>query len=121
MRLVFKRKTSTKEISRRKKKVRVRSRLEGSSERPRLTVYKSLTALYVQIVDDSLGKTLVSLSSSQLSKGANTQAAKVLGEAIARKALESKIEKVVFDRNGYLYHGKIKALAEAARGAGLKF
>ncbi|MGA2482609.1 MAG: 50S ribosomal protein L18 [Candidatus Acidiferrales bacterium] len=106
---------------------RVRTRVEGTPERPRLCVYRSLGHIYVQVVDDRTGKTLVSASSldkevKKLTKGGgNVAAAKVVGKAVAERALAAKIQQVVFDRGGYKYHGRVKALADAAREAGLKF
>ena len=105
----------------------MRSRVVGTSDRPRLNVFRSLKHIYVQAIEDTTGKTLASAStlSSELrgsvrSPG-NVEAAKKVGELIARKCLEKGIQKVVFDRSGYLYHGRIKALAEAARASGLTF
>ena len=106
---------------------RVRKKVFGTPERPRLCVSKSIKHIYAQIIDDENGLTLVSAStlSSDLrdktSGGSNTEAAKAVGEVIGRKAVEKDITNVVFDRGGYLYHGKVKALAEAAREAGLSF
>ena len=105
----------------------MRTRVEGTPERPRLCVYRSLGHIYVQVVDDRTGKTLVSASSldkevKKLTKGGgNVAAAKVVGKAVAERALAAKIQQVVFDRGGYKYHGRVKALADAAREAGLKF
>jgi large subunit ribosomal protein L18 len=116
-----------KKLARSKRKKRVRSRVVGTSERPRLNVFRSLKHIYVQAIEDTTGKTLASAStlSSEL-KGSvrgpgNVEAAKKVGELIAKKCLEKGIQKVVFDRSGYLYHGRIKALAEAARTSGLIF
>lgn len=112
---------------RKKRKVRIRKKVLGTQERPRMSVFRSGRHIYVQVVDDTTGRTLMSASSltkdfgEKGGKGAGIEAAKVVGAAIAEKAQESKIEKVVFDRNGYLYHGRIKALADAAREKGLKF
>ena len=102
----------------------IRKRLSGSAERPRLSVYRSNKGIYAQIIDDNNGKTLVSASS--LSKdftanGNKVEQSKEVGKAVAEKALAAGISKVVFDRNGYLYHGRIKSLAEGAREAGLIF
>lgn len=114
-------------LARMKRKTRVRSRVKGTSERPRLNVFRSLKHIYAQAIEDSTGRTLVSVSSlSPELKGSfkysgNVEAAKKVGELIAKKCLEKGIQKVVFDRNGYLYHGRVKALAEAARTAGLVF
>src|SRR6476620_5008537 len=102
---------------------RIRRKVKGSGERPRLAVYRSLNHIYAQVVDDQLGKTIVSASTTEKdlrgSSGGNIDAARRIGKAIAERALEKGIESVVFDRGGYLYHGRIKALTEAAREAGL--
>src|SRR6516162_4973079 len=102
---------------------RIRTKLAGTTERPRLNVYRSLNHIYVQVVDDSKGVTLVSASTVQakLKTGGNVAAAKEVGKLVAERAQEKGIKKVVFDRGGYLYHGRIKALADAAREAGLEF
>ena len=105
----------------------MRSRVKGTSERPRLNVFRSLKHIYAQAVEDSAGRTLVSVSSlspelkGSLKHAGNVEAAKKVGELIAKKCLEKGIQKVIFDRSGYLYHGRVKALAEAARAAGLIF
>lgn len=105
----------------------MRSRVHGTSERPRLNVFRSLKHIYVQAIEDTEGRTLVSASTmSPELKGSfrcpgNVEAAKKVGELIAQKCLEKGIQKVVFDRSGYLYHGRVKALAEAARASGLIF
>jgi len=102
---------------------RIRRKVKGSSERPRLAVYRSLNHIYAQVVDDQLGKTIVSASTTEKdlrgTTGGNLDAARRIGKAIAERALEKGIESVVFDRGGYLYHGRIKALTDAAREAGL--
>ena len=113
---------TTKKVERRIKiKYRIRKRVNGTAERPRMSVFRSNKQIYVQIVNDLTGTTLASASSLGMEtmpkKG---QAAKV-GELIAKKAQEVGVEKIVFDRNGYLYHGRVKALADAAREGGLKF
>lgn len=109
-------------IARRNKiKTRIRGKVSGTAERPRMTVFRSNKAIYVQLVDDLKGETLVSASSKGMDKGTKTEVAAQVGKAIAAKALEKKIENVVFDRNGYLYHGRVKSLADAAREGGLKF
>ena len=103
---------------------RIRRKVLGSAERPRLAVFRSLKHIYVQVIDDAAGKTLVSASSldkDSTAKGANQAAAKALGALIAKKAKDKGIDRVVFDRGGYLYHGNIKALADAARENGLEF
>ena len=114
--------TQEKLLKLQRRKNRVRQNVSGTAERPRLTVYRSLKHIYAQIVDDSTGRTLVSASSVALKvTGGNVDAAKAVGTAIAERARESAIEKVCFDRNGRLYHGRVKALADAAREAGLQF
>ena len=116
-----------KNIARKKKHDRLRNHLSGRPEMPRLNVYKSLTNIYAQVIDDTLGHTLVSVSTldpslkETLKNGGNVEAAKQVGTLVAQKALEKGIKAVVFDRGGYIYHGKIKALADAARDAGLEF
>jgi len=100
---------------------RIREKLAGTGERPRLNVYRSLNHIYAQVIDDRTGQTLVSASSIKLKTGGNVAAAKEIGKAVAEKAVEKGIKRVVFDRGGYLYHGRIKALADAAREAGLEF
>jgi large subunit ribosomal protein L18 len=100
---------------------RIRAKLAGTTERPRLNVYRSLNHIYAQVIDDQKGETLISASSIKLKTGGNVAAAKEIGKAIAEKAVEKGIKKVVFDRGGFLYHGRIKALADAAREAGLEF
>jgi large subunit ribosomal protein L18 len=105
---------------------RIRKQLQGTAERPRLNVYRSLNHIYVQVIDDLHGKTLVSASTVEGAKankrtGGNVASAKEIGKRIAERAKEKGIAKVIFDRGGYLYHGRIKALADAARAAGLQF
>ena len=109
---------------RKKRHIRVRAKISGTAARPRLCVYRSLKNIYVQIIDDTCGKTLVSASTVEKdfeTYGGNKDAAKKVGELAAKRALEKGIEEVVFDRGGYLYHGRVAALAEGAREAGLKF
>jgi large subunit ribosomal protein L18 len=102
--------------------LRIRHNIQGTPERPRLSVYKSNTGLYIQIIDDTNKKTLFAAKSSDTEvKGCNIAAAKVLGEVGGKGALAKGITKVVFDRSGYLYHGKIAALAQSLRDAGLEF
>ncbi len=112
-------------IARRLKiKQRVRKTVQGTTVRPRLSVYRSNTGMYAQIIDDEEGRTLVSASSLKDKKATGIpkiEQAKLVGKAIAEKAKAAGIETVVFDRNGYLYHGRVKALAEAAREGGLNF
>ena len=110
-----------------RRKARIRKKISGSGERPRLTVFRSARHIYAQVVDDSGGGTLAAASTlspdlkGTLESDDKTGAAKKVGALIAKICLERKIDKVVFDRNGYLYHGRVKALADAAREAGLKF
>ncbi|HWG50346.1 MAG TPA: 50S ribosomal protein L18 [Candidatus Acidoferrales bacterium] len=116
----------SKDKIRRRIHQRMRQRMSGTAERPRLNVYRSLNHIYAQVIDDANGKTLVSASTAQGKKGSrktggNVASAKDIGKTIAQRAQEKGIKKVVFDRGGYLYHGRIKALAEAAREAGLEF
>ena len=103
---------------------RIRRKLAGTSERPRLAVFRSVAHIYVQVIDDTAGKTLVSASSvdkNGKTNGGNVAAAKAIGKLVAERAKEKGIKSVVFDRGGYQYHGRIKALADAAREAGLEF
>ena len=103
---------------------RIRRKVTGTAERPRLAVFRSLKSIYAQVIDDASGRTIVSASSLEKdagAKGANAAAAKAVGALIAKKAKDNGITRVVFDRGGYLYHGNIKALADAAREAGLEF
>jgi len=102
---------------------RIRRKVRGSTERPRLAIYRSLNHIYAQVIDDRMGQTIVSASSTEKdlrgNTGGNLDAARRIGQAIAERALAKGIEQVVFDRGGYLYHGRIKALTDAARAAGL--
>jgi large subunit ribosomal protein L18 len=125
---MIKREFEKKKIRREKIRKRVRSKIFGTPERPRLSVYRSLKHIYAQIIDDTKGHTLVAMSS--LSKEirdkvkeakTKTEVSRIVGLALAKKAFEKGITKVVFDRNGYKYHGRVKALAEAAREGGLIF
>ena len=103
---------------------RIRGKVRGTSERPRLAVFRSLKNIYAQVIDDSTGQTIVSASSREKdsgAKGANASAAKAVGALIAKKAKDKGVTRVVFDRGGYQYHGNIKALADAARENGLEF
>lgn len=107
-----------------KRKTRTRAKILGKSERPRLSVFRSNRYFYAQIIDDKEGKTLVAASEKEITetKGKNrTQKAKLVGQLLAQKALEKKIKSLVFDRGSYKYHGRVKAFADAAREAGLKF
>lgn len=116
----------SKNETRKKRKVRIRKRISGTSERPRLVVFRSNTNLYAQIVDDTKGITLVATSTLALSKGgvkltSNKASGELVGKEVAKLALAKNISKVVFDRGGYLYHGRVKAIADGAREAGLEF
>ena len=117
----------SKDLHRKRVHERVRTRVEGSTERPRLCVYRSLGHIYAQVIDDRTGTTLVSASSTDgetkknLKGGGNIAAAKVIGKTVAERAKAAGVSKVVFDRGGYKYHGRVKALADAAREAGLQF
>ncbi|MCM1185037.1 MAG: 50S ribosomal protein L18 [Lachnoclostridium sp.] len=110
-----------------KKHMRIRNRFSGTAERPRLAVFRSNNHMYAQIIDDTVGNTLVAASTlekdikAELEKTNNVEAAAYLGTVIAKRAMEKGIKEVVFDRGGFLYHGKIAALADAAREAGLEF
>jgi large subunit ribosomal protein L18 len=114
-------------VGRERRKLRIRQRIAGDAERPRLSVFRSAKHIYAQAVDDALGKTLAHASTLSrdvrvaAEEDSKLDAAKKVGQTIAKLLLEKGVDKVVFDRNGYLYHGRIRALAEAAREAGLKF
>lgn len=113
-----------KNKSRQKRHLRVRKHIAGTAERPRLNVFRSLSHVYAQVIDDINGVTIVAASSKDKdfsTYGGNIEAAKAVGAAVAKRALEKGITEVVFDRGGYIYHGRVAALAEAAREAGLKF
>ena len=118
-------KIKTKEDGRSRRKLRLRKKIMGTADKPRLSVYRSLNHIYVQAIDDSSGKTLLSASTQEIvesgKRTGNKDAAKRVGELIAEKCKQKGIDTIVFDRGGYLYHGRVKALAEAARAAGLKF
>ncbi len=117
----------SKDQTRQRRHQRIRKRLQGTGDKPRLSVYKSLNNIYAQLVDDVAGKTILSASTLEkdiraaVKHGGNLDAAKKVGMSLAQKALDKKITNVVFDRGGYRYHGCIKALADAAREQGLKF
>ncbi|XPV75305.1 MAG: 50S ribosomal protein L18 [Desulfovibrio sp.] len=117
----------SKEQARARRKQRIRKKISGTAQRPRLVVFRSNKHIYGQLIDDVAGVTLASASTQQMLKdGAkdmapNCDSAAQVGKALAAKALEIKVEQVVFDRNGFIYHGKVKALADGAREAGLKF
>ncbi len=124
IRIQYRKKTDLRVKRRLKNKARIRKRVEGTSERPRFSVFRSGRHLYAQLIDDTKGLTLVAASTLGDSLGAgkaNKDVAKQLGQVIAKKALSNNIVQVVFDRSGYVYHGKIRALAESARESGLNF
>ncbi|MBS3994538.1 MAG: 50S ribosomal protein L18 [Alkaliphilus sp.] len=120
-------KKESKNIKRKVRHIRVRKKVAGTPERPRLNIYRSLSNMYAQIIDDTTGTTLVSASTldkeirENVQYGGNKEAAKTVGQYVAKKALEKGITQVVFDRGGYDYHGRIKELADSAREAGLQF
>lgn len=121
-------KVTSRAESRQRRKKRVRRRLQGTSERPRLSVFRSAKHIYAQVIDDTTAKTLLAVSSLSKEvkpelqgKGGNKEGAAIIGGSIAKRALEQGIKKVVFDRSGFLYHGRVKAPAEAARQNGLEF
>jgi large subunit ribosomal protein L18 len=121
-------KIKQKRARRERAHLRVRARVRGTGERPRLSVYKSLRYIYAQVIDDTRGVTLAAAASADpalrgrlAGSTASQEAAKLVGELVAERARKRGIEKVVFDRGGYVYHGNVKALAEAARGKGLQF
>jgi large subunit ribosomal protein L18 len=120
-------KKESKNKMRKVRHLRVRRKLAGTPERPRLSIYRSLNNMYAQIIDDTTGKTLVSASTldkeimNSIKFGGNKEAAKLVGQLVAKRALDKGINSVVFDRGGYIYHGRVKELAEGAREAGLQF
>jgi len=120
-------KTNKKELARKKRHNRLRNKVFGTGEKPRLCVHRSLNQTYLQLVDDPKGKTIVSLSTldknikNKVKNGGNLEAAKILGEEIAKISKSKGIERIVFDRGGYLYHGRVKAIADSARANGLIF
>ena len=122
-------KTNPVYVARKRRHIRVRKRLSGTPERPRLNVFRSLNHIYAQVIDDTRGVTLVSAStldpairdSAEIKDKNKTEQAKLVGKLVAERAVEAGINTVVFDRGGYKYHGRVKALAEAAREVGLKF
>ena len=120
----------TKEDRRDRIKYRIKKRVQGTEARPRLTVFRSIAHMYVQVVDDMTGRTIASASSTEVAvkgalakkaTGGNVEGAKAIGKTIAERLLEKGVKRVVFDRNGFLYHGRVKAVADAAREAGLEF
>ena len=116
--------TLLKKIRRSRRKLGLRKRVNGNAERPRLTVFRSIKFIYAQVIDDVSGRT-VAQASDRIAKGGNIKAktgsAKTVGATLAERAIKAGVSKVVFDRNGYLYHGRVKALADGAREGGLKF
>ncbi|MHB1454323.1 MAG: 50S ribosomal protein L18 [Saccharofermentanales bacterium] len=118
---------TAKNESRVRKHGRIRAKISGTAQRPRLCVFRSLSNIYAQVIDDVTGTTIASASSldseikEKAANGGNAEAAKAVGSLVAKRATDKGIETVVFDRGGYIYHGRVKALAEAAREAGLKF
>lgn len=113
--------TAAKTIKRKARQSRIRAKVFGTAESPRLSVFKSNKFIYAQIIDDTKGVTIVASSEKNLKAKNKTEGAKLVGADIAKKAMDKKITKVVFDRGGYIYTGRVKALADAAREAGLKF
>ena len=120
----------TKDDRRQRIRYRIRRRVSGAVERPRLTIFRSVSHMYVQVVDDTTGKTIASASTVEPSvkgalakkaTGGNVEGAKAIGKTIAERLIEKGVKRVVFDRNGFLYHGRVKAVADAAREAGLEF
>ncbi len=111
----------SKQERRNKIKARIRGKISGTAERPRMSVFRSNKQIYVQLVDDMTGKTLAAASSKGIEEGTKSEIAAKVGKAIAEKALSAGVAQVVFDRNGYLFHGRVKSLADAAREGGLKF
>jgi large subunit ribosomal protein L18 len=120
----------TKDDRRQRIRYRIRRRVSGTVERPRLTIFRSVSHMYVQVVDDASGKTIASASTVEPSvkgalakkaRGGNVEGAKAIGKTIAERLIEKGVKRVVFDRNGFLYHGRVKAVADAAREAGLEF
>ncbi len=120
-------KKPSRAVARAKRHYRLRNKISGTAQQPRLAVFRSNMHIYAQIIDDTVGNTLCAASTmeadikAKLEKTNNVEAAKAVGEAVAKKALEKGITTVVFDRGGFVYHGKVKALADAAREAGLQF
>ena len=111
----------SKQDRRNKIKARIRGKVSGTAARPRMSVFRSNKQIYVQLVDDMTGKTLAAASSKGIEEGTKSEIAAKVGKAIAEKALAAGVAQVVFDRNGYLFHGRVKSLADAAREGGLKF
>ena len=110
-----------KDLLRKRRHLKIRAKLSGTASRPRLVVFRSLNGTSAQLIDDTSGKTLIASCDIKITKGTKTERAIEVGKMLAQKALEQKIDQCVFDRNGYKYHGRVKALADAAREAGLIF
>lgn len=122
MKIKFRKKTAERTVARLTKKIRIRKTVKGTEERPRLCVFRSGKHMYAQIINDVTGNTLVSASSVNSKKDlSGKELAKAIGEEVAKAALSKKITNVVFDRNGFIYHGRVQALAEGARSGGLNF
>lgn len=119
--------TNERSVKRNRRRARVRKTVQGRGDRPRLCVFRSARHIYAQVISDEEGRTLLAVSTlsreirESVSHGGNTAAAKAVGELVAKRCLEKSIPEVVFDRNGFLYHGRVRALADAAREAGLRF
>lgn len=122
IRIKLKNKTASKVTKRLKNRARIRKKVDGSTERPRLSVFRSGRHIYAQVIDDSTGKTVVAFSTLEANLNSkNIDAAKKVGVELAKRALEKNVKSVVFDRSGYVFHGRIKAIADGAREGGLSF
>ncbi len=122
MKLKFRKHTSERQVNRLTKKIRIRKTVKGTDERPRLCVFRSGRHIYAQIINDVTGHTLAAVSSLTLkSEASGRELAKIVGSEVAKAAIQKKIKDVVFDRNGYIYHGRVQSLADGAREAGLNF
>ena len=122
MKLKFRKHTSERQVNRLTKKIRIRKTVKGTEERPRLCVFRSGRHIYAQIINDVTGHTVASVSSlSMKSEASGKELAKLVGSEVAKAAMQKKVKDVVFDRNGYIYHGRVQSLAEGAREAGLNF
>ncbi len=122
MKIVFKKRTSSKLNGRLKKKLRIRKKISGTSERPRLCIFKSAKHIYASLIDDVAGKTILAVSSQNFDEKLNgVDMARKVGIEIAKKAVVEKVSSAVFDRNGFIYHGRVKSLADGARDGGLNF
>lgn len=121
MKLKFGKHTSERKVNRLTKKIRIRKTVKGTDERPRLCVFRSAKHMYAQIINDVSGQTLVAASSHDVKGKSGKELAKLVGAEVAKKAIQKNIKSVVFDRNGFIYHGRIQSLADGAREAGLNF